>query len=221
MIKCRYCVNKRRRKPIILSVLLLIAIGICLFFIYVVRPVINTYSSEYIRTLTVDSVNKSINKVMSENPMYAHLTEIEKDSDGNILLVTANAASVNSLTREVTECALQYLSELTETGVKIPIGSLCGISFLAGRGPNINIKAMPIGNLETAFSSEFTSAGINQTLHKLFLHVTASVNIVIPGVKNNIVTTTDVMIGEEIIIGKIPDVYLGTHSVDLSYNLIP
>ena len=78
-----------------------------------------------------------------------------------------------------------------------------------------------MGNIDTNFISEFTPAGINQTLHKLFMEVTATVHIIIPGAENKVTTITQVLIEESIIIGKIPDVYLGTQTADVTYNLVP
>lgn len=213
--------RKRRRRLIVISVLLCIVLAVYLFVVVSVRPVISTVSQEKIRALTVETVNHAVADVMESNPMYIHLTDIEKDENGNILLITTNSAAVNSLARKVTETAQSSLETVAEQGIEIPVGSLSGFSFFSGRGPNVNIKAIPVGNIETQFSSEFTPAGINQTLHKLFIEVTASVNIVIPGAQNKITTVTPVLVGETVIIGKVPDVYLGTQSADVSYNLVP
>lgn len=200
---------------------MLIIFGIYLFLTFSVRPVIRTISQESIRSLTVETVNLSVAEVMENNPAYIELTEVVKDAEGNITLISTNSAAVNSLARNVTVSAQVNLEKIAERGVKIPLGSLSGLSFLAGRGPDINIKAIPVGNIDTEFSSEFTPAGINQTLHKLYISVTASVNIVIPGAGNKITTVTQVLISECLIIGKVPEVYLGTQSADLSYNLVP
>ena len=205
----------------ILSALLLIAAGVYLFISLCVRPVIRTVSQESIRALTVETVNLAVADVMESNPSYIHLTKIEKDEAGNITLISTDSAVTNSLARKVTEKAQRSLEKVAEQGIGIPLGSLSGFSFFSGRGPRVNIKAIPVGNIDTAFSSEFISAGINQTLHKLFINVTASVNIVIPGAPNKITTVTPVLISETVIIGKVPEIYLGTQSANHTYNLVP
>ena len=55
----------------------------------------------------------------------------------------------------------------------------------------------------------------------MYLDITASVNIVIPGAENKITTTTQVLIGESVIIGKVPDVYLSGKITNGSYDLVP
>jgi sporulation protein YunB len=221
MAKCGYRKNKRKKKLVILSAFLLIIFAVYIFTVTAIRPVIRTVSQEYVRSLTVDFVNSSVMEVMNDNPSYIELTQIEKDSEGNITLIHTNSATVNALARSVTDRAQKKLAEIGEYGIKIPLGSLSGISFLAGLGPDVSIRAIQVGNIDTEFKSNFTSAGINQTLHRMYIAVTASVNIIIPGAENKVTTVTQVLISESIIIGKIPDVYLDTQSTDLSYNIVP
>lgn len=218
----RYCAvkKKRKKKLIILSAFLFLILSVYLFLTFVVQPVIRTISQEYVRSLTIESVNKSVMEVMSDNPSFVQLTEIMKDDAGNITMIATNSAAVNALARNVTAKAQKKLTEMGNNGVKIPLGSLSGISFFAGRGPDVNIRAVQVGNIDTEFKSQFISAGINQTQHKIFILVTASVNIIIPGAENKITTVTPVLVSESIIIGKIPDVYLDGKS-DIIYNLVP
>ncbi len=204
----------------LVSLLFLIA-AIYAFTAIYVRPVIRTVSREAIKSLTVDIVNISVAEVMDSNPSFVQLTEVIKDDSGNIALIQTNSAAVNTLARSVTENAQNNLNSISDTGVKIPLGSLSGISFLAGRGPDIKIKAVQVGNIDTDFSSQFLPAGINQTIHKFFIDVTASVNIIIPGAENKVTTVTKVLIGESIIIGKVPDFYFGAQASDNHYNLVP
>lgn len=221
VVQVKNVARRRKRRLIGISVILFAVTAVYLFVTLCVRPVIRTVSQEKIRALTVESVNLAVADVMENNPMYVHLTNIEKDEAGNIVLISTDSAAVNSLARKVTEKAQSCLEQVAQQGIKIPLGSLSGFSFCSGRGPDVNIQAIPVGNIDTEFFSEFVSAGINQTMHKLYIHVTATVNIVIPGAQNKITTVTPVLIGETLIIGKVPDVYLGTQNADVSYNLVP
>lgn len=223
MARCPYYKKRRkkRKKRILLLTLLFLIATIYAFTAIFIRPVIRTVSREAIKSLTVDIVNVSVAEVMNSNPAFLQLTEVIKDDAGNIALIQTNSAAVNMLARNVTENAQNNLNSIDDSGVKIPLGSLSGISFLAGRGPDINIKAVQVGNIDTDFSSQFLPAGINQTIHKFFIDVTASVNIIIPGAENKVTTVTKVLIGESIIIGKVPDVYFGNQASDLLFNLVP
>lgn len=202
-------------------VILLLVVSAFFFYRFCIQPVIRTVSKEEIKDLTVHAVNTSVTDAMSSTTAFTDLTEVVKDGEGNIVLIRANTASINLLARMVTERAQRNLSTMADKGISIPIGSLTGIAFLAGRGPNLRMKAVTVGTVDTSFSSQFLHAGINQTLHKIFINVTASVSIVIPGASNKVTSTVQVMVSESILIGKVPDVYFNGSVSDALYNLVP
>ena len=86
-------------------------------------------------------------------------------------------------------------------------GSFTGFKLLAGRGPNIKIKITPIGNVETDLKSEFIAQGVNQTLHRIYLQVNCQLEILTPfeNISKNI--TNQVLLMENVIVGRIPDTY--------------
>ena len=74
-------------------------------------------------------------------------------------------------------------------------------------GPDIKIRMMTDGTVETDLRSEFKEAGINQTLHRIYLEVKCNVNILTP---YNTITETiynQVLLIEGLIVGNIPDAY--------------
>lgn len=86
-------------------------------------------------------------------------------------------------------------------------GSFTGIKLLSGRGPGIKIKISSIGNVKTDLKSEFSSKGINQTLHRVYLKVDCEVSILTPF--NNITKSisNQILIAENVIVGDIPQTY--------------
>ena len=95
------------------------------------------------------------------------------------------------------------------------------MTFLVGKGPALTLSTMPIGAVTCAFESMFESAGINQTAHRIYLNVTADVGVVLPFTTRKLRTSQVVMVSENIIIGKIPDVYLETSVLDRQLNFVP
>ena len=91
--------------------------------------------------------------------------------------------------------------------MELLFGTFTGIKLLAGRGPIIHIKISSIGNVKTDLKSEFSSQGINQTLHRVYLQVECEVNILTPfdNIKRRI--TNQVLIAENVIVGHIPETY--------------
>ena len=79
--------------------------------------------------------------------------------------------------------------------------------MLSGRGPGVKIRISSIGNIETNLNSEFTSQGINQTLHRIYVDVSCNVKVLTPfkDIERNI--TNRVLLAENVIVGNIPDTY--------------
>ena len=81
------------------------------------------------------------------------------------------------------------------------------MKLLAGIGPKIKITISSIGNVKTDLKSEFSSKGINQTLHRVYLQVDCEVNILTPFNKISKRITNQILIAENVIVGNIPDTY--------------
>ena len=64
--------------------------------------------------------------------------------------------------------------------------------------------------MSCGFSSTFESVGINQTKHSIYLNVIADISIVMPSKTENFAVKTDVLVGEWVIVGTVPDTYLQT-----------
>ena len=87
------------------------------------------------------------------------------------------------------------------------MGTFTGIPLLVGMGPRIRVKMTPIGSVRCKFVSHFESAGINQTIHRIYLLLTCEVTILTP--YNTIKQKIDnqVLIAESVIVGIVPDFY--------------
>ena len=79
--------------------------------------------------------------------------------------------------------------------------------MLSGKGPGVPIRISSIGNVETDLRSEFKEQGINQTLHRVYLQVVCEVSILTPYNDINEKISNQVLIAENVIVGRIPNTY--------------
>lgn len=86
--------------------------------------------------------------------------------------------------------------------------------MLAGRGPGIKITISSIGDVETELRSEFSSQGINQTLHRVYLQVKCEVNILTPFDNISREITNQVLLMENVIVGNIPNTYYNLEGIN-------
>ena len=81
------------------------------------------------------------------------------------------------------------------------------MKLLAGHGPIIHIKISTIGNINTDLKSEFSSKGINQTVHRVYLKIDCELSILTPFKNITKKITNQVLIAENVIVGHIPETY--------------
>ena len=66
--------------------------------------------------------------------------------------------------------------------------------------------------------SEFKSQGVNQTMHRLYLEVKCRVNILTPFKDIEKEITNQVLLLENVIVGRIPETYYNFNGVDENDN---
>ena len=82
------------------------------------------------------------------------------------------------------------------------------------RQPGVPIKISSIGNVETDLRSEFSEKGINQTLHRVYLQVDCEVSILTPYNSITEKVSNQVLLIENVIVGKIPSTYYNLEGFD-------
>lgn len=219
--KCNAQKKNKHKFHIFMFIFILLFFGALCFLNLVVNPIIIETSSSKVKSLSQDAVNTAVFEVIKDASIYDSLVKIQRDEEGNITMISSNAVRINYLSREIIENAQKKLEFLGSKGVNIPLGTFSGMPILVGHGPLVNIKLIPIGAINCNFSSKFISAGVNQTNHRIYLEVNSIVNIILPTASQNVNTKTQIMIAENIIIGKVPQTYLYSDDIGNLLNLVP
>lgn len=219
--KCNAQKKNKHKFYIFMFIFILLFFGALCFLNLVVNPIIIETSSSKVKSLSQDAVNTAVFEVIKDASIYDSLVKIQRDEEGNITMISSNAVRINYLSREIIENAQKKLEFLGSKGVNIPLGTFSGMPILVGHGPLVNIKLIPIGAINCTFSSKFISAGVNQTNHRIYLEVNSIVNIILPTASQNVNTKTQIMIAENIIIGKVPQTYLYSDDIGNLLNLVP
>ena len=119
----------------------------------------------------------------------------------------SNMAEFNRLQSAITEDVLHRLSQMSDTQLSIPIGTLTGSALLAGHGPRLTVKMQSTGSCSAHFENQFSDAGINQTTHSILLYVDVSVTILLPGLSTRTQVSSSFSVAETVIVGDVPDTY--------------
>lgn len=213
--------KKFRRFKILLLVLCLLVVGVLLYFQRNVTRVLISISEATIRSITTVAVNDAIYYTLNDVNRYDDLITIERDAAGDVTSITTDSLKINRIARDTAYMSQENLTKMSAEGIQVPIGALTGIEALAGFGTKINIKIIPISNVECRFVSKFTDAGINQTKHSLYLEIVSDISIILPSKSTNLASTIEVLICESVIAGKIPDTYLQASLIGSDGLLVP
>ncbi len=207
-----YKKKKRRSKfKRLFSFLIVFAILLGIYFYYsraISEQIINI-CIDYAYAYSTDSVNKSVLDSLSNKVKYEDLINIEKNGDGDIILMSTNSYKVNLISKEVAEDTKKILERKMDEGTPVPLFAFTGISLLAGYGNPVVIKTLSVSSVVCDFDSEFKSVGINQTLHSIYIIVKSKVKIEMPFRREEIDCETPVMVCESVLVGKVPQAYLG------------
>ena len=172
------------------------------------RPLLESMATTRVSNTVNRIVFEAVNEAIESGEItYDQLISFEKDNDGRITAVHSNMAACNRLQVEILDIILARIDQVSARELSIPVGSLTGSALLAGRGPRIKVRMESVGSSSARFENEFTSAGINQTNHRIVLHIDVSVAILLPGFTTATQVSNAVTVAETVIVGSVPDTY--------------
>lgn len=212
--------KKRRGIRWVVLVLLLLAAAFLLIEQNLSQTLLDmAYATAH--SIALETVNRAAQQVVGEGISYDDLMEVHMDSDGRVSMLRANTMRMNQIATQTAILAQEELNSIENQMVNVPLGAALGIRFLGGFGPRIAVQIVPIGAVSTQFETEFETAGINQTRHKLFLTLETSVSLIVPADSRKVRVTSTVPIAESIIVGQVPDSFVDVNNEEDMLNLMP
>lgn len=194
-----------------IALLLVLVIVVLVVFRVKFHGAIRGLAETQVKNATSDLINDAIDKqIENQNIQYDRIVYFEKDLNGRITALKTNMSEVNRLKTDILNLVNDEILALDTTDLGIPVGSLILPEFLAGKGPNIPVQILSIRNSDASFTSNFTEAGINQTLQQLNMHISVDVAVLVWGETNYFTVSSQVIVAETIIVGQVPDTFLQT-----------
>ena len=194
------------KKCIKIITILVIAVLVVKVIINAVNPIIEERCKSLANTISTRICNEQATKVMA-NYEYDDFCKIIKDENDNIKMISVNMITINKIISDIPIYILDELNKEENNTFNIRLGSITGSKILSGIGPNIKIRMMTDGEIETDLRTEFVEAGINQTMHRIYLNIKCKISILTPYnvIKDEI--DNQVLLTEGVIVGNIPDTY--------------
>lgn len=175
------------------------------------RDVIRELAETQVKNTTSDLTNDAIAKQIAEGVIqYDRIVYFEKDLDGRITALKTNMSEVNRLKTDILNIINDEILALDTSDIGIPLGSLFLPELLSGKGPAIPVHILSIRNSDASFKSNFSQAGINQTLHQLTMDVSVDVAVLVLGQTGSFTVNSEVVVAETVIVGAVPNTFLQT-----------
>lgn len=157
--------------------------------------------------------NKAISQAVdleAENISYQEMIKYIYNEQGEIVLMQPNIKYINRFTAHISLSIQEELEKIRRETVQVPLARILGIDILAAYGPDLNLQIVPVGlTIPPEFNDSFSSAGINQTRHKIYLKVRTQLKMIVPFSSKEVEVTAEVPVTEVVILGRVPKVYIG------------
>ena len=174
-------------------------------------PVIRSLAETQVKKTASDLINDAIaEQIAAGNIRYDRIVYFEKDLNGRITALKTNIGEINRLTTDVLNLITDEILSTDESSLGVALGSLFLPEFLSGKGPKLPVRILVIRNSEADFYSDFSEAGINQTLHKLNMEVFLDVTVLVLGSTTEFTISSHMVVAETVIVGDVPETYLQT-----------
>lgn len=173
------------------------------------KPTIMQIADARAHIVATEAINKALYEKVLYNTDYEDLVTIHKDTEQKVTVMQANTLKISRIVSEANMAIKDTLKNLQDEDFYIPLGQALGSPLLANYGPQIRVGIVPVGTVNVGFDDRFQEAGINQVRHILYLDIETTVKIVVPLLKEDIVVKHQIPIAETIIIGDVPNTYLG------------
>lgn len=212
----RYFAKRFRRRrhglpPIILPLLLAAALSAC-FFKYVstqLRPAVRTVAVSKATNLISCAVNAAVDDCLASEQMdYEDFIQTELDDSGRITSLTGKVKECSLFRRVVVEHIVSRLESIEPEELGIPLGNLTGHLLLSDRGPDVRVRIQSVGDVTGEYANSFSSAGVNQTVHRITLKINTTVHLLIPGEVIPVHVENSICVAETVIVGEVPDTYV-------------
>lgn len=193
------------------GIIITLALALSIFIVIDQRlkPTLLQISEVRATSIATQAINRAVSERIARTIKYEDLYMVRTDNRGRVVLMQPNTGEINRLASDTSIQVQEVLRGVSDERIRVPLGQVLGSQLLASMGPWISVRVVPVGMVETAVLDRFEEVGINQSRHKVFMQVKASVRIVVPLVSASVQVKTELPIAQSIVLGEVPQVYFG------------
>ena len=201
---------QRNRLRLIVAVTVIIISGLTLLFRIRLAPMAEQLIETQVDNQASDAINAAIADQIAEGEFdYDRMVTIEQDANGNVAAIRTNIGELNRLKTSVLQRMDEELEQLSMEQLGVPIGSVLLPELFSGRGPLVPVRVLAVRTSDASFRNSFQSAGINQTLHSIYIDIHVCITSLTWTGTSEINVDSAVVAAETVIVGTVPTTYFG------------
>lgn len=202
--------ERRSRLRLMVTVVLTVATALTLLVRYRLEPLAEDLISLQVDNQASDAINAAIaEQIAAGNIDYNNIVTLDTDLSGTVTAVRTNISELNRLKTDILQCLDAHLESMTEEELSVSIGSLLFPELFSGRGMSIPIRVLAVRSSDAEFRNSFTSAGINQTLHRIIIDIQIDITVLTWTNTFEVSVESSVVAAETVIVGTVPTTYFG------------
>lgn len=169
--------------------------------------VYNTVDNE-LEIIAQTSMDNAVIEVLEDFVTdYDDLVIAETTDSSNITSLRTDSKKINMLKAELSNAITENIRQSKRVTVSVPMGAFTGVVLLSSVGPEMSVKLRMDGSCTTTIESEFTSSGINQTVHHIYLYVEADVSLTCPIIAHETTIISKYELCQTVIVGTTPNTF--------------
>lgn len=204
---------KIKAKYKIMFTMILVVASVVILLNQVIYPLFSKKCIYKAKVLVTQISNQETEKIM-ENYTYKDLVHIEEDTEGNVTFLESNVVAINQIKSSIVNRIQNRFLEMKSATIGIKAGALTGSRLFYNVGPKIEIQVIPSGTISSSLETEFYSVGVNQSIHRIYLDINCSVNILSPFESVSQSIENKILLSESVIVGNTPENYYNIDGID-------
>lgn len=177
-------------------------------FEFKARDLVHNLVDNELEILAMNAIDEAVLSVLEETTVdYSSIIITTSAESGTINSLRTDTLAVNKLKSQLSLKITDNIRQEKNTRVGLPAGAFTGLVLLSNFGPDIYVNLTLGGSVTTSIKSEFSSAGINQTIHRIYLEVDADVSLTCPIIYYETQFITVYELCHTVIVGNTPQFF--------------
>lgn len=201
---------RKKKKHLRIKVFIVVLILIALTLLFAFEKLIKSKTKEIAQIKSESYAEKTINDSVGKCLDECDYEFVKKNySNDKIVSIEVKSDEVNNFKHMLMETVSENLNDKKNQSYEINLGAVFSSNLLSGIGPAIHIYFQKEGSVNLDILSDFSSAGINQTIHRVYVTVDLDILAVTPSGNFLFPYSTEYVLSETVIIGDTPQMYAG------------